>query len=91
MISVDVALQADAFNLDVAFQNEGGITCLFGRSGAGKMMTINLIAGLARADRGQIVLDGRVLVDVETGAFVPPHKRRVGLVFQDPAYFPIYP
>ena len=88
MISVDVALRADAFDLEVAFQNEAGITCLFGRSGAGKTMTIKLIAGLTRPDRGQIVLDGRVLVDVETRVFVPPHRRRVGLVFQDARLFP---
>lgn len=88
MISVDVALKADAFDLDVAFRNATGIICLFGRSGAGKTMTINLIAGLARPDRGQIVLDGRTLVNTETGVFVPPHRRRVGLVFQDARLFP---
>jgi len=88
MITVDVALKLGAFQLDVAFENEAGITCLFGRSGAGKSMTINLIAGLARPDRGRIVLDGRTLVDTRAGTFVPPHRRRVGLVFQDARLFP---
>jgi molybdate transport system ATP-binding protein len=88
MISVDVALELGAFDLDVAFENEAGITCLFGRSGAGKSMTINLIAGLARPDRGRIVLDERTLVDTETGVFVPPHDRHIGLVFQDARLFP---
>ena len=88
MISVDVALKLDTFDLDVAFENEDGITCLFGRSGAGKSLTISLIAGLARPDRGRIVLDGRTLVDTEAGTFVPPHSRRVGLVFQDARLFP---
>jgi molybdate transport system ATP-binding protein len=88
MISVDVALKRGAFDLDLAFENEAGITCLFGRSGAGKTLTINLIAGLDRPDRGRIVLDGRTLVDTETGVFVPPHQRRVGLVFQDARLFP---
>jgi molybdate transport system ATP-binding protein len=87
-ISVDVALALGAFDLDVAFENEAGITALFGRSGAGKSMTINLIAGLARPDRGRIVLGGRTLVDTVTGIFVPPHRRRVGLVFQDARLFP---
>src|SRR5665648_31407 len=87
-ISVDVALKLGAFDLDVAFENEAGITALFGRSGAGKSMTINLIAGLACPDRGTIVLGGRTLVDTDTGAFVPPHLRRVGLVFQDARLFP---
>jgi len=88
MISVDMAQKLGAFDLDIAFENEAGITCLFGRSGAGKSMTINLIAGLARPDRGRIVLDGRPLVDTETGIFVPPHQRRIGLVFQDARLFP---
>ncbi|HUV32977.1 MAG TPA: molybdenum ABC transporter ATP-binding protein [Devosiaceae bacterium] len=88
MISVDVALKLGAFDLDVAFENEGVITCLFGRSGAGKSMTINVIAGLARPGRGKVVLDGRTLVDTENGIFVPPHRRRVGLVFQDARLFP---
>ncbi|MGB6437877.1 MAG: ATP-binding cassette domain-containing protein, partial [Methyloceanibacter sp.] len=52
MIQVDVALKLGAFNLDVGFENDAGITALFGRSGSGKSMTINLIAGLKRPDRG---------------------------------------
>src|SRR6476660_406090 len=88
MIQVDVALKLGAFDLDVAFENDAGITALFGRSGSGKSMTINLIAGLKRPDRGSIVLDGRVLVDTEAHIFVPAYRRRVGLVFQDAQLFP---
>src|SRR6476660_6753912 len=88
MIRVDVALKLGAFNLDVAFENGAGITAFFGRSGSGKSMTINLIAGLKRPERGSIVLDGRVLVDTEAHIFVPAYRRRVGLVFQDAQLFP---
>lgn len=88
MIQVNVALKLGAFNLDVAFENGAGITALFGRSGSGKSMTINLIAGLARPDRGTIVLDGRTLVDTKASIFVPAYRRRVGLVFQDAQLFP---
>jgi molybdate transport system ATP-binding protein len=88
MISVDVALALGSFDLDVAFENDAGITALFGPSGSGKSMTINLIAGLARPDRGSILLDGRVLVDNEAHIFVPSYQRRVGLVFQDAQLFP---
>jgi molybdate transport system ATP-binding protein len=88
MIGVDAALQLGTFRLDVAFENDEGITVLFGRSGAGKSMTINLIAGLACPDRGRIALDDRVLVDTERAIFVPAYRRHVGLVFQDAQLFP---
>lgn len=88
MIRVDVALRLSSFVLEVAFENESGVTALFGRSGSGKSMTINLIAGLARPDRGRIVLDDRILVDTKAGVFVATHRRRIGLVFQDAQLFP---
>lgn len=88
MIQVDVALRLGHFCLEAAFANDDGITALFGSSGSGKSTLINLIAGLARPDRGRIELDGRVLVDRSSGAFVPRHRRRVGLVFQDAQLFP---
>ena len=88
MISVDVKLALGGFHLDVAFKNDEGVTALFGRSGAGKSTTINLIAGLARPDRGRISLDDVILVDTDRGIFVPPHRRHIGLVFQDAQLFP---
>ena len=88
MIGVDVALKLGAFDLAVAFASDAGITALFGRSGAGKSMTISLIAGLARPDRGSIVLDGRILVDTAQRIFIPAYRRRIGLVFQDARLFP---
>ena len=88
MITVNVALKLGSFDLDVAFENDAGITALFGRSGSGKSMTINLIAGLARPDRGRIVLDNTTLVDTEAHIFLPAYRRRVGLVFQDAQLFP---
>jgi molybdate transport system ATP-binding protein len=88
MISVDVALALGAFHLDVAFENDEGITALFGRSGAGKSTTINLIAGLTRPDRGRIAFDERILVDTDRAIFVPAYRRHIGLVFQDAQLFP---
>src|SRR6266545_4044349 len=88
MICVDVALKLGAFDLEISFENDVGITALFGRSGSGKSMTINLIASLARPDRGRILLEDRTLIDTKAGVFVPKHRRRVGLVFQDAQLFP---
>jgi molybdate transport system ATP-binding protein len=88
MIEVDVTRTVGSFVLKIAFSNDHGITALFGRSGSGKSLTIGLIAGLTRPDEGRIVLDGHVLIDTKTGVFVPPHRRRIGLVFQDSHLFP---
>ena len=88
MIDIDVVLRREKFTLRVAFQSAERLTALFGPSGSGKSTLIDLIAGLARPDRGRIVVDGRTLVDVEGGVWVPPHKRRVGLAFQDDLLFP---
>ena len=88
MIRVDATLRLGEFDLEVAFESHKGVLALFGRSGSGKSLTINMIAGLARPDRGTITLDGRALVDTKAGVFVPKHRRRVGLVFQDAQLFP---
>ncbi|MEJ0051693.1 MAG: molybdenum ABC transporter ATP-binding protein [Methylovirgula sp.] len=88
MIDVDVARHVGTFNLKVAFHNDGGITALFGRSGSGKSLTIGLIAGLDRPDRGHVVLDGRALVDTDKRIFLPAYRRHIGMVFQDSHLFP---
>jgi molybdate transport system ATP-binding protein len=88
MIEFDADMTKGAFTLAGQFEAGGGITALFGPSGAGKTTVLNLIAGLAKPDRGRISVAGQVLVDTEIGIFVPPHKRRVGFVFQDAQLFP---
>ncbi|MYZ47905.1 molybdenum ABC transporter ATP-binding protein [Propylenella binzhouense] len=87
-LTVDIDQQLGGFRLCSAFTSEGGLTALFGRSGAGKTSIVKAIAGLMRVGRGRIVLDGRVLVDTARGIFVPPHRREVGYVFQDARLFP---
>jgi molybdate transport system ATP-binding protein len=87
-LSVDVAHRFGSFSLQAHFVSEGRLTAFFGRSGAGKTSLINIIAGIARPQRGRIVLDDRTLVDTEQGIFVPRYRRRVGYVFQEGRLFP---
>lgn len=87
-LAVEVRQRLGAFTLDAAFESAGRLTALFGHSGSGKTTLVNLIAGLARPDEGRIAVDGRVLVDRGTRTFVPPHRRRIGYVFQDGRLFP---
>jgi molybdate transport system ATP-binding protein len=88
MLSVSITHRLGAFTLDAEFASEGGLTALFGRSGAGKTSLVNTIAGLIRPDRGRVAVDGEVLTDTATGRFVPAHRRRVGYVFQEGRLFP---
>jgi ABC-type sulfate/molybdate transport systems ATPase subunit len=62
---------------------------LFGPSGAGKTTILEAIAGLVRPQRGTVRLAGRALTRTEPPRCdVPPWRRRVGLLRQDPALFP---
>src|ERR1700760_2048771 len=88
MLRVDVQKQLGEFSLQAAFQSEGRVTGLFGASGAGKTSLVNMIAGLLTPDRGKIALDGEVLDDTGARIHVPPHRRRIGYVFQDARLFP---
>ncbi len=75
--------------MDMAFEVASpGITVLFGPSGAGKSTIIAAAAGLLRPDGCRIAVDGTVLADTASGIWLPPERRRVGLVFQDAKLFP---
>ncbi len=87
-LSVDIRSTPGDFSLDVRFDSNGPVTSLFGRSGSGKTTLINLIAGLGKPDRGRIAIDDTILLDTAAGIDLPPHRRRVGYVFQEARLFP---
>ena len=64
----------------------GKIVALLGPSGCGKTTLLRIIAGLEHPDAGEVRLGERVLAAAKT--FVPPERRRIGMVFQDWALFP---
>ncbi|MCA2976653.1 MAG: ATP-binding cassette domain-containing protein [Myxococcaceae bacterium] len=72
-------------DVDVSFGV--GLTAVMGPSGAGKTSLLLAIAGLVRPLAGRITLGGSVLFD-GSGSWVPPHRRRMALVFQHLALFP---
>ncbi|MDQ6937145.1 MAG: TOBE-like domain-containing protein [Actinomycetota bacterium] len=59
----------------------GQLTALLGPSGGGKSTLLRIIAGLDRADRGAVRIEG------EDSTAKPPQKREVGFVFQHYAAF----
>ncbi|HME21816.1 MAG TPA: ABC transporter ATP-binding protein [Acetobacteraceae bacterium] len=60
----------------------GEFLTLLGPSGSGKTTTLMLIAGFEAPTAGDIAIDGRSVVAL------PPHKRNIGMVFQNYALFP---
>lgn len=88
MITFDASLRLGDFVLEARFESDSPVTALFGASGAGKTTIVNLFAGLLRPDRGEISAGGRLLTSTSLGLFVPVHKRRAGLVYQDAQLFP---
>ncbi|MEZ5931531.1 MAG: ABC transporter ATP-binding protein [Alphaproteobacteria bacterium] len=66
-------------NLDVA---EGEFLTMLGPSGSGKTTCLMMLAGFEIATYGEIILDGQPINNV------PPHKRNIGMVFQNYALFP---
>ena len=79
----------DATALDVAFEAPTpGVVTLFGPSGSGKSSTALAAAGLWQPQWCRVAVDGAVLADTETGVWVAPERRRLGVVFQDARLFP---
>ena len=88
MLSVQVEKNLGSFSVNARFDSEGGVTALFGPSGAGKTSIINMIAGLMTPDSGRIAHDGVVLFDSAAGIDMKAAQRRIGTVFQDGRLFP---
>lgn len=75
------------FTLDVDLDFPArGVTALFGHSGSGKTTLLRCIAGLERAPKGRLVVQGDVWQDDEH--WVPTHRRPLGYVFQEASLFP---
>ena len=64
----------------------GEFVALLGPSGCGKTTALRVAAGFERPDFGRLAIDGETMA--AAGAFTPPERRAVGMVFQDYALFP---
>jgi molybdate transport system ATP-binding protein len=76
------------FTLDASWEIGNELAVIFGYSGAGKSMTLQMIAGLLAPDEGKIVMGDKVLFDSGQNVNAQPQKRSIGYVFQDLALFP---
>jgi len=66
--------------------DRGEILALLGPSGCGKTTFLRLVAGFERPDDGCVRIGGRMVAG--PGTYMPPERRRIGVVFQDYALFP---
>lgn len=87
-IELTCRLRRGAFELALDARLDSRATGVFGRSGSGKTSFLHALSGLLPAQELRLVVDGEVLIDTGAGAAPPPHRRRVGLVFQDHRLFP---
>ncbi|CAN5691414.1 ABC transporter ATP-binding protein [soil metagenome] len=84
MLRAEIGLHLGTLDLDIDLQvDDGEVVALLGPNGAGKTTALRAIAGLQPIDAGRITLDGVALDDPAASAFVPPHGRPIGVVFQD--------
>lgn len=87
-VFLDARMSLGPFAYDARFEADGEIVVLFGHSGAGKSVSLQLIAGLMKPSTGRIEIDGATVTDTESGHFLPPQQRSVGYVVQSLALFP---
>jgi molybdate transport system ATP-binding protein len=76
------------FNLDIHWEIGDELAVLFGYSGAGKTMTLQMLSGFVKPDNGFIRLSGTTLYDSAGKINIRPQARPFGYVFQDLALFP---
>ncbi|OYU47098.1 MAG: molybdenum ABC transporter ATP-binding protein [Rhizobiales bacterium PAR1] len=88
MMRFAARLTRPGFILDADFEAGEGITALFGPSGSGKSTILRIIAGLQQVDSGKIQLGEHAVLDTTRGLCTPPHRRRVGFVFQEAQLLP---
>ena len=81
-LTVDIKQNEPGFQLEAAFTLSAGITALIGRSGAGKSMLLDTLAGLRTPHQGTIKFGSTYLFDAAAKINEPPERRHIGYVFQ---------
>ena len=91
---IELQLEKTLISPQRRFQLQLGFSCnkqrllVYGPSGSGKSLLLQLLGGLQTPDSGHIRLAGRTLFDAERNINLPARQRRVAYLFQDYALFP---
>lgn len=87
-IYVDITKEFDSFCLQSQFEADNEKLGILGGSGSGKSMTLKCIAGIITPDKGEIVLNDRILFSSKKKINLIPQERNTGFMFQSYALFP---
>lgn len=88
-LDAHVVVRRGEFSLDVQLTiAPGELVLLTGDNGAGKSTLVRTIAGSLPLDDGRLTIAGSVVDHPASRVFVPPERRRVGIVHQDARPFP---
>ena len=92
MLDLDFKFTRDQFCMQICTKLDAPITGILGASGSGKSTLLAVIAGLLKPQIGHVLLGERTLFSLHSDSgskvWTPPHKRRIGLVFQDGQLLP---
>ena len=88
MLDLNFTFQRADFYLRICTKIDAPITGILGASGSGKSTLLSIIAGLLKPQQGYVALNYSTLSNAQTNIWTPPHKRRIGLVFQDGQLLP---
>ena len=88
MLHLNVNKKYQQFHLNCQVSFQPSIIGIWGPSGSGKTTLLNCISGIEMPDYGSISVNNRILFSSEKNTNVPPEKRRIGYVFQEPLLFP---
>ncbi|MFP5372037.1 MAG: ATP-binding cassette domain-containing protein, partial [Actinomycetes bacterium] len=88
-MSLDASIALRRGSLDLALDlhvDDGEVLAVLGPNGAGKSTLLRVLAGLLIPDAGRVTVGGALWDDGAT--HLPPHRRPLGVVFQDALLFP---
>jgi molybdate transport system ATP-binding protein len=87
-LSLNIQKKLNGFSMDASWKMDNEMAVLLGFSGAGKSLTLQMIAGLMKPDSGTIMFNDELFYDSSSEINLSPQMRSIGYVFQHLALFP---